>query len=208
MASNPELCISQQQWLQRFERWIEQGNPQDLLNASIFFDFRALAGNETLLQPLREYVMKRAQATPRFIKLLVENSLQWKVPLNWFGSLETKELDGKNVIDIKLQGTAIVVDCARIYSLANGIGAVNTRERLAAIGRVLQVTEAESQAWIAAFEYLQTLRLAAQIDAHSIAGNPNAVDVDQLNSVDRTILRESLSKVRNLQQHLELDYVR
>ncbi len=208
MASNPELCISQQQWLQRFERWIEQGNPQDLLNASIFFDFRALAGNETLLEPLREYVMKRAQATPRFIKLLVENSLQWKVPLNWFGSLETKELDGKNVIDIKLQGTAIVVDCARIYSLANGIGAVNTRERLAAIGRVLQVTEAESQAWIAAFEYLQTLRLAAQIDGHSIGGNPNAVDVDQLNSVDRTILRESLSKVRNLQQHLELDYVR
>ncbi len=208
MASNPELCISQQQWLQRFERWIEQGNPQDLLNASIFFDFRALAGNETLLEPLREYVMKRAQATPRFIKLLVENSLQWKVPLNWFGSLETKELDGKNVIDIKLQGTAIVVDCARIYSLANGIGAVNTRERLAAIGRVLQVTEAESQAWIAAFEYLQTLRLAAQIDGYSIGGNPNAVDVDQLNSVDRTILRESLSKVRNLQQHLELDYVR
>ena len=183
-------------------------NPQDLLNASIFFDFRALAGNETLLQPLREYVTKHAQATPRFIKLLVENSLQWKVPLNWFGSLETKELEGKNVIDIKLQGTAIVVDCARIYSLANGISAVNTHERLAAIGRVLQVTEAESQAWIAAFEYLQTLRLAAQIDGHLIGSNPNAVDVDQLNSVDRTILRESLSKVRNLQQHLELDYVR
>jgi CBS domain-containing protein len=208
MASNPELCISQQQWLQRFERWIEQGNPQDLLNASIFFDFRALAGNETLLQPLREYVTKLAQAIPRFIKLLVENSLQWKVPLNWFGSLETKELEGKNVIDIKLQGTAIVVDCARIYSLANGISAVNTRERLAAIGRVMQITEAESQAWIAAFEYLQTLRLAAQIDGHLIGSNPNAVDVDQLNSVDRTILRESLSKVRNLQQHLELDYVR
>jgi CBS domain-containing protein len=101
-----------------------------------------------------------------------------------------------------------VVDCARIYSLANGISAVNTRERLAAIGRVLQLSEAESQAWIAAFEYLQTLRLAAQIDGHSIGGNPNAVDIDQLNSVDRTILRESLSKVRNLQQHLELDYVR
>ncbi|MEY3865946.1 MAG: hypothetical protein RL234_1437, partial [Pseudomonadota bacterium] len=37
---------------------------------------------------------------------------------------------------------------------------------------------------------------------------PNAVDVEQLNSVDKTILRESLSKVRNLQQQLELDYVR
>jgi CBS domain-containing protein len=62
--------------------------------------------------------------------------------------------------------------------------------------------------WIASFEYLQTLRLAAQIDGHAIGGNPNAVDVEQLNSVDKTILRESLSKVRNLQQQLELDYVR
>ena len=208
MASNPELCISQQEWLERFARWIEQGNPEDLLNASIFFDFRALAGNESLLEPLREYVVKRAEATPRFIKLLVENSLQWKVPFNWFGSLETKDLDGKQIIDIKLQGTAIVVDCARIYSLANGISAVNTRERLAAIGRALNLDEAESLAWIAAFEYLQTLRLAAQIDGHAIGGNPNAVDVDKLNTVDKTILRESLSEVRNLQQRLELDYVR
>lgn len=208
MASNPQLCISQQEWLQRFARWIEQGNPEDLLNASIFFDFRALAGNEVLLDPLRAYVVKQAEATPRFIKLLVENSLKWKVPFNWFGSLETKELDGKKIIDIKLQGTAIVVDCARIYSLANGIAAVNTRERLAAIGRALKLNEAESIAWIAAFEYLQTLRLAAQIDAHVIGGNPNAVDIEQLNSVDKTILRESLSKVRSLQQRLELDYVR
>jgi hypothetical protein len=29
-----------------------------------------------------------------------------------------------------------------------------------------------------------------------------------LNAVDKTILRESLSEVRNLQQRLELDYVR
>ena len=54
MASNPELCISQQEWLERFARWIEQGNPEDLRNASIFLDFRALAGNASLLEPLRE----------------------------------------------------------------------------------------------------------------------------------------------------------
>ena len=70
------------------------------------------------------------------------------------------------------------------------------------------VSEGEGDAWIAAFEYLQTLRLAAQIDGHVIGGNPNAVAVEGLNSVDKTILRESLSEVRNLQQRLELDYVR
>lgn len=206
MASNPELCLSQQEWLGRFARWIEQGNPQDLLNASIFFDLRALAGNADLLKPLKEYVRIRAAAIPRFIKLLADNSLNTRVPLNWFGAIEPTEINGQKTIDLKLQGTAVVVDVARIYSLAHGIEAINTRERLAAVGRALNVPESESAAWITAFEFLQTQRLAVQIGEAAINGNPNVIDIDKLNSVDRSILKESLLKVRSLQQHLQLDY--
>jgi CBS domain-containing protein len=206
MASNPELCLTQREWLIRFSRWIEQGNPQDLLNASIFFDFRVLAGNPDLLIPLKEYVRNKAAATPRFIKLMAENSLNSRVPLNWFGAIEPTEIDGQKTIDLKLQGTAIMVDVARIYSLAHGIEAINTRERLAAVGRALNVSESESAAWITAFEFLQTQRLAVQIGEAKIEGNPNVIDIEKLNIVDRSILKESLSKVRSLQQHLQLDY--
>jgi CBS domain-containing protein len=206
MASNPELCLTQHEWLTRFSRWIEQGNPQDLLNASIFFDFRVLAGNPDLLIPLKDYVRTKAAATPRFIKLMAENSLNIRVPLNWFGAIEPKEIDGQKTIDLKMQGTAIIVDVARIYSLAFGIEAINTRERLAAIGRALNVPESESASWITAFEFLQTLRLAAQIGEAKIGGNPNVIDIEKLNIVDRSILKEALSKVRSLQQHLQLDY--
>jgi CBS domain-containing protein len=206
MASNPELCLTQHEWLIRFSRWIEQGNPQDLLNASIFFDFRVLAGNPDLLIPLKDYVRTKAAATPRFIKLIADNSLNIRVPLNWFGAIEPKEIDGQKTIDLKMQGTAIIVDVARIYSLAFGIEAINTRERLAAIGRALNVPESESASWITAFEFLQTLRLAAQIGEAKIGGNPNVIDIEKLNIVDRSILKEALSKVRSLQQHLQLDY--
>jgi CBS domain-containing protein len=163
MASNPELCLSQQEWLNRFDRWIEQGNPEDLLKASIFFDLRALAGNADLLIPLKELVRVKAAAIPRFIKLLAENALNLRVPLNWFGAIEPTEIDGQEIIDLKLQGTALMVDAARIYSLAHGIEAINTRERLAAVGHALNVPETESAAWITAFEFLQTQRLAVQI---------------------------------------------
>lgn len=206
MASNPELCVSQNEWLTRFARWIEQGSPQDLLNASIFFDLRAIAGNEDLLLPLKDYVRTKAAATPRFIKLLADNSLNARAPLNWFGAIEATEIDGQKTIDLKLQGTAIVVDVARIYSLAHGIEVVNTRERLAAVGHALNVPESESSAWITAFEFLQTLRLAVQIGEDRIKDNPNVIDIEKLNSVDRSILKESLLKVRALQQHLQLDY--
>lgn len=206
MASNPELCLTQSEWLTRFSRWIEQGNPEDLLNASIFFDFRVLAGNADLLIPLKDYVRTKAAAIPRFIKLLADNSLNTHVPLNWFGAIESTEIDGQKTIDLKLQGTAIIVDVARIYSLAHGIEASNTRERLAAVGRALNVPESESAAWITAFEFLQTQRLAVQIGEAKIGGNPNVIDIDKLNNVDRSILKESLLKVRSLQQHLQLDY--
>jgi CBS domain-containing protein len=208
MASNPELCLSQQEWLSRFDRWIEQGNPEDLLKASIFFDLRALAGNPDLLIPLKELVRVKAAAIPRFIKLLAENALNSRVPLNWLGAIEPTEIGGQKIIDLKVQGTALMVDAARIYSLAHGIESINTRERLAAVGRALNVPEVESAAWITAFEFLQTQRLAVQIAEVTMNGNPNAIDIDQLNSVDRSILKESLLKVRSLQQHLQLDYVR
>ena len=206
MASNPELCLTQSEWLMRFSRWIEQGNPKDLLNASIFFDFRVLAGNADLLTPLKDYVTTKAAAIPRFIKLLADNSLNARVPLNWFGAIETTEIDDQKTIDLKLQGTAIIVDVARIYSLAHGIEATNTRERLAAVGRALHAPESESAAWITAFEFLQTQRLAVQIGEAKIGGNPNVIDIDKLNSVDRSILKEALSEVRSLQQRLQLDY--
>jgi CBS domain-containing protein len=206
MASNPELCLTQSEWLMRFSRWIEQGNPKDLLNASIFFDFRVLAGNADLLTPLKDYVTTKAAAIPRFIKLLADNSLNARVPLNWFGAIETTEIDDQKTIDLKLQGTAIIVDVARIYSLAHGIEATNTRERLAAVGRALHVPESESAAWITAFEFLQTQRLAVQIGEAKIGGNPNVIDIDKLNSVDRSILKEALSEVRSIQQRLQLDY--
>jgi CBS domain-containing protein len=150
----------------------------------------------------------KAAAIPRFIKLLAENALNSRVPLNWLGAIEPTEINGQKTIDLKLQGTALMVDAARIYSLAHGIVVINTRERLAAIGRALNVPEAESAAWITAFEFLQTQRLAVQIGEVTINGNPNVIDIDQLNSVDRSILKESLLKVRSLQQHLQLDYVR
>ena len=208
MASNPELCLSQKDWLIRFTSWIEHGNPKDLLNASIFFDLRAIAGNADLLTPLKQLVKTKAASIPRFIKLLADNALNARVPLNWLGAIEPTEINGKKTIDLKLQGSALMVDVARIYSLAHGIDLINTRERLAAIGRALNVPEAESAAWITAFEFLQTQRLAVQIGDVRINGNPNVIDIDQLNSVDRSILKESLIRVRSLQQHLELDYAR
>lgn len=212
MASNPECCLTPAEWTQRFEHWMGHGAPEDLLRASIYFDLRPLAGQAGLAAPLRERVTAQAQALPRFMKQMALNALEHRAPLNWRGAIETRPIDGREVIDLKLQGTAIFVDVARLYALAQGVPATGTRARLLAAAQALGAGAQEGEAWAAAFEVLQLLRLQVQLDPASAAavpgGGANLLDVGALNDIDRRMLRESLRVARSLQQRLELDYRR
>ena len=53
MASNPKWCLSLDEWKQVFGKWVDQGAPEALMHASIFFDFRALYGAQHLADDLR-----------------------------------------------------------------------------------------------------------------------------------------------------------
>ena len=214
MASNPECCLTAAEWSARFSAWIRQGAPADLLHASIFFDLRPIAGRGELARPLREAVFGEAPRVPRFLKQMAENALQLQPPLTWLGGLETKRVDGRETIDIKLQGTALFVDVARLYALAHGCAETATRARLAAVARPLGAPPAEAEGWVAAFEFLQMLRLQAQLRAGSestaqeTGRNLNLIDVETLNDVDRRMLKVSLRTARLLRQRLQLDYLR
>ena len=212
MAGNPALCLNVAEWLQRFGHWIEHGAPEDLLAASIYFDLRPVAGQVALAAPLSEMIQREASQVPRFLKQLADNALRQRPPINWRGGVATTEVDGRAVIDLKLQGTALFVDAARLLALAQGLPALGTRERLEAAAPGLGVAPAESEAWVGAFEFLQGLRLQVQMApaaAGAVSGaNPNLLDVAALNDIDLRMLKESLRLARRLQQRIELDYQR
>jgi CBS domain-containing protein len=205
MAGEPACCLTLAQWRARFRHWIDQGSPQDLLNASIYFDFRALAGDRSLAETLRREVMAAASSTPRFLKQMAVNALTRSAPLNWRGAIDTDQQGG---VDLKLQGTAIFVDAARLFSLAHGVDLCNTRKRLEAIGPLMNLPATEFGAWVGGFEFLQILRLRLQLESQSAPDNPNRIEVVGLNDIDRRILRESFRLARQLQQRLQLDYQR
>jgi CBS domain-containing protein len=210
MASNPYYAMRQKEWLKRCAEWINGGTPQDLLDASIFFDFRGLFGEQTLLKPVKQYVKQAAQDSPRFISFLATNAMSWHVPLTLFGSIDTTEVDGVEVIDIKVNGTALVVDFARIYALALGIEVRGTEERLLAIAKAKQYDEQKGKDWVAAFNYLQMLRLKAQLlqPAGQSYSKANQLPFDSLSPVDRIVLKATFNVCQTMQQRLKLDYVR
>jgi CBS domain-containing protein len=212
MASNPRCCLTPAEWCERFAQWIERGAPEDLLDASIYFDFRPLTGSAALVEPMRERVFGPAGRVPRFLRQMAQNALGRRPPLSMLGALETRRVDGRDTIDLKLQGTAVFVDVARLYALAHGVAETSTRRRFAAVAAVLGVPAHEAEGWTGAFEFLQLLRLQVQVEPDAapaaVPGHANLVDIDQINDIELRVLKESFRIARRLQQRMEMDYVR
>jgi CBS domain-containing protein len=210
MANNPACCLSVDEWRRRFDHWIEQGSPEDLLRSAIFFDLRPLAGRLELGLGLQRHIAQRAQAMPRFLKMLAADALRRQPPLNWLGGMQTHASGESQVLDLKLHGTAVFVDAARLLCLAQGIAETNTRRRFEAAAARHGGNARQAQTWSAAFEYLQMLRLQVQLDPSArpgvLDGHPNEVAPALLNDIDRRLLKESLRMAQLLQQELRLDY--
>jgi CBS domain-containing protein len=128
--------------------------------------------------------------------------------LNWHGGLQGTQHGHENLINIKLSGTAMVVDAARIMALAKGITATRTVERLHEAALKLNIPETDYKSWITAFEYLQMLRLQRQIQLDAEGLNANQINLESMNSVDKRMLKVAFSTVRNLQQRLLFDDLR
>ncbi|HZF81706.1 MAG TPA: putative nucleotidyltransferase substrate binding domain-containing protein, partial [Rubrivivax sp.] len=159
---------------------------------------------------LRSSITDGAAAVPRFHKQLADNSLQQRPPLRWLGGIAGDSVKGHEVIDLKLQGTALFVEAARLLALVAGVAATGTRPRLEGSAAVLGIPATEAAAWAAAFEHLQMLRLHVQLAPGRSEGEPpgNLCRVDDLNELDRRLLRETLRMAARLQQRIELDYRR
>jgi len=182
MARNPRWCLTAQEWRRVFDGWIRNNDPEALLNASIFFDLRALAGNAHLAGSLREAVLAQAAANPAFLRAMAQTALRARPPLGLLADF------GEDEIDIKALGTRPFVDAARVLALAAGSPETGTAARLRAAG--------ESTA-VEAFHYLQMLRLRKL---------GNRIRVEELNEIDRRVLKESFRQAVRLQSRIRLDY--
>ena len=129
------------------------------------------------------------------------NALEHRPPLAWHGGISGDS------IDLKLQGTALFVEAARLLALAASVTATGTRERLEGAAGPLSVPAGEISSWVAGFEYLQLMRLGVQA-AGAAPDRANRIELSSLNEIDRRVLRETLRVARRLQQRLELDYRR
>lgn len=208
MASNPECCLSQDEWQARFSHWIDHGAPEHLLKSSIFFDFRTLWGDDTPVAELRQWVGQQAAGNTRFLRQMAENALRIEPPLGLVRDF-VLESGGEHdsELDLKLRGITPFVDGARLLALAHGVDATNTHARLRAVARSGALKETEAEAWCDALSFIQLLRMRNhQRQERRGEALHNFVKPDALNELDRRILKEAFRQARKLQTRLRLDY--
>jgi CBS domain-containing protein len=208
MASNPELCLTLEEWEVKFAEWVRVPEPVALLNGSIFFDFRPLYGKFNLAHRLRLTLFQQVRGNPLFMRMMAQNALSVAPPLGKIRDFITDaEPDHPGAIDLKKYGARLFVDAARILALANGVANTNTVQRLKLAGTKMNVNANEAASIIEGFSFIQLLRLRHQhFEQEQGREGDNYIKPDQLNDLERRILKESFRQVRKLQTRLKLDY--
>ncbi|OHC26823.1 MAG: cyclic nucleotide-binding protein [Pseudomonadales bacterium RIFCSPLOWO2_12_59_9] len=208
MASNPTLCLSRKEWTRRFNDFIREATPENLLASSIFFDLRVVWGAEEGCAQLQQELLELVADNPLFQRMLAENALRQKPPVGRLRDfvVARKGLE-KDTLDLKVQGLTPFVDGARLLALAHGIAASNTLERLRLLAEQGVIDSQDSAAYVEGYHFIQQTRLQLhQQQARSGLPFSNRLDPDSLNQLDRRILRESFRQAQRLQSSLALRY--
>ena len=204
MGSNPDLCLTLAEWKRRFSAWIREPDPQALLNASIFFDFRVLYGSEKIGDELSRWLLDGARGNSTFLRMMAVNALAVAPPL---GRIRDFVVESDGTIDLKKSGARLFVDAARILALRAEVASSNTVQRLRLAGEKNGMASDDLDAMTDGFHFIQLLRLRSQhLDTEHDAPGDNKIKPDRLNELDRRILKEAFRQARKLQLRLKLDY--
>ncbi len=208
MASNPKWCRPLSDWKRYFNNWISNPEPREVLNSTIFFDFRAGFGDLSLAEELRDSLAHQTERKDIFLLHIARDCLESRPPLSFFRNfLVEKNGEHKNRLDLKTRGMVPFVDFARLYSLKHAVTETNTITRLGRLGAGGHIAQALIEETVEAYEFIMHLRLIHQLDLLNRGQEPdNYINPAFLSDLEKQTLKEAFAVITRLQNHIRLDY--
>jgi PAS domain S-box-containing protein len=204
MAKNPQWCKPLSAWEKYFTGWITAPEPQNLLDATIFFDFRNVYGDEKLTERLRFTITDSIKDNPLFLYHLAYNTFNTKAQHISSGTI----LSEKNADIIDLKSALIpVIMFARTYSLQNNIWCSNTIERLTALKEKCIISENTIDEIVFAYNFLMKLRFRNQVDlADNNMPLSNSLNTRKLIDPEIYLLKKVLLLIPDYQNKIKTDF--
>ena len=204
MAKNPQWCQPISVWEKYFASWITTPEPQNLLDATIFFDFRNIYGDEEFTDRLRNTISNLVKENPLFLYHLAYNTYNTKPSQISSGSIISDK--SAEVIDLK-NAVNLLIMFSRTYCLQNNIWCTNTIERLNTL-KIKHIINAGTVDEITfAYNYLMKIRFKNQIDL--LENNlplSNTLNTKTLLDIELSILKKVLSLVPTYQNKISVDF--
>ena len=208
MASNPRWRKPYRDWKDYFDNWMSAPEPEEVLHATIFFDFRPVYGVTEFGDDLREHLSVQAPDKGVFLLHLAKDCISAKPPLTFFKNFIV-EKDGKykNHLDLKTQGLTTFVNFARLMALRNGIKETNTMGRfdiLAENGWLPRDVYLETRE---AYEFQMQLRLVNQLRKIEANQPPdNHIDPAELSELEKQTLKEAFAVIGRIQAYVKSEF--
>jgi len=208
MATNKQWRQTQKKWHVYFDTWVNQPHPKALLNSSVFFDLTTVYGEPSLLESVREKMLEATKKSTLFIAHMSKNALKLRPPLGFFRDFVlVKDGGNKNVLDLKHNGIAPIVDLARIYALSQGISSTNTIERLQQAAGTSSVTKASALNLIDAYQFLGMLRVQHQAQCIMAGKQPNNyLSPKKISKLEREHLKDAFKVIKTMQDSRQLAF--
>lgn len=200
MAANPKWRQPLSVWKQCFSDWTATPEPEEVLNASIFFDFRAGFGKAILADELRQHLNGLTQKSELYLLHLARQCLAAKAPLSFFKNfIVEKDGEHKNKLDIKVQGITPFVNFARILALKHSIRETNTLARLHVLSQEKIISDELWKETVDAYEMQMQMRLVHQLNQIETGTEPdNHIAPADLTDLDRRLLRDAFELIDRL----------
>jgi len=208
MASNPKWRMPFTQFRDYLERLILLPEPDEVLHATIFFDFRGGFGNKAMAQSLWDHVSVHAKRQDVFIRHLAQDCVRKRPPISFFRNfIVEKDGEHKNTLDLKHKGMVQFVDFARAMALKHGIQETNTLDRLRLLARGGHVSEDLANEAVWAYELLMQVRLVHQLSLINQGAEPNNfIDPATLTDLEKQTLKEAFGVIGRLHTFLRDEF--
>jgi DNA polymerase-3 subunit epsilon/CBS domain-containing protein len=193
MAGNAAWCKSVSQWRKQVAHWLSRAEPQDILNADIFFDALPVYGDHGLVDDLRGDAIAAASGTIAFLQLMDMNAARANPPVNWFGRFRLEE-DGR--VDLKMYGIMPIFSAARVLALRHALPDHSTAARLDALRGRPGVLEENIDGLLEAHQIILRAILQQQLaDIEQGVPPSNRVDPKKLHVPEKAHLMWALKQV-------------
>jgi CBS domain-containing protein len=201
MASNPDWCLSLDEWKVQFTKWIIEPTPKAVMYCTVFFDYRPIYGHSILAEELTRHIFAEIDKQTVFLSFLAKNALENPPPLTFFRSFMV-EAGGehKDEFDIKARAMMPLADAARTLILEAKVEKINNTfrrfEKLAELepqNRDIFEQAADAYEVLMRYRALQGLK---QRDSGRYF-NPS-----ELSKMERLNLRNSFRPIKDIQAML------